>query len=284
MEPFPSLVVSFLNRKGGVGKTSSVHNIGGLFARDGARTLLVDADPQFSLTQGLLGTRPALSLLKEQTVTALFDESCDPDPQRIIRPTAFERLHLAPGSALLNRYNLPDPHLQNQALQSALALFVNEVRDRYDIILIDCPPNLNMSSWCALLSSDACVIPTQPEDYGAQGLIHVVQMIEQATSGPNPRLKLMGYLLTMVRPRLGIHIAYRDQLKAQYGRAVFETEVPDLTHFKEAITAQMPISHYKPKSKATVIIRAVAAEMISRAGAIRFPVENITGGERRVVA
>ncbi|QJX01338.1 ParA family protein [Frigoriglobus tundricola] len=284
MELVVPLVVSFLNRKGGVGKTSSVHNIGGLFARDGRRVLLIDMDPQFSLTQGLLGARPALSLPKEHTVTALFNDACDPDPDRIIRTTAFERLHLAPGSATLNSYNLPDPQLQSSSLQSALTLFVNEVRDRYDIILIDCPPNLNMSSWCALLSSDACVVPTQPEDYGAQGLIHVAQMIEQAAAGPNPRLQLMGYLLTMVRPRLGIHIAYRDQLKLQYGSAVFAAEVPDLTHFKEAITVQMPISHYKPKSKATLAIRAVAEEMMARARGEQFPVENVGVDERRIVA
>jgi chromosome partitioning protein len=282
MEHFDPLTLCFLNRKGGVGKTSTCHHLGGVFAQAGKRVLLIDMDPQFSLTQGLLGAKPALSLTKGQTVAALFDDACDPSPEAIIRETPFERLHLAPCSSALNRHDLPEPQ-QHHDLQSALALFVNEVRTAYDMILIDCPPHLNLCSWAALLAADAAVVPLQPEDYGSQGIIHVKQMIDMATAGPNPRLQLMGYLLTMVRPRLGIHEAYAQQLRAQYGAAVFTASVPDLTAYKEAITVQQPIAHYKPKSKATAAMRAVAEEIIERANAACFPVENAIQ-ERRVGA
>lgn len=281
MERFPPTVVCFLNRKGGVGKTSTVHHLGGVFAQAGRRVLVVDMDPQFSLTQGLLGAKAALSLPAANTVAALFDDSLDPDPDSIIRPTAFEGLDLAPCGTSLNGYNLPDPHL-NLSLQGALALFVAEVRDRYDIVLIDCPPNLNLCSWAALLAADAAVVPLQPEDYGSQGIIHVRQFVALAAQRANPRLRLLGYLLTMVRLRLGIHVAYRQQLQAQYGDAVFAADVPDLTHFKEAITVQTPVSYYKPKSKAADAIRAVADEIVGRVVAGRFPVENAPVAEGSV--
>ena len=282
MEPHLPIVVCFLNRKGGVGKTSTVHHLAGVYATAGRSVLLLDMDPQFSLTQGLLGAKAALSLDRGQTLTALFDDAYDPDPAAIIRPTPFERIHLAPGSTTLNKYNLPEPQEQH-ALQSALALFIGEERDQYDVILIDCPPNLNLCSYSALIASDFAVIPLQPEDYGSQGIIYVRQMLDQVAAGPNPRLRLMGYLLTMVRPRLGIHNAYRDQLIAQYGPDVFTAEIPDLTHFKEAISAQKPISYYKPKSKATTAIRAVADEIDARAAG-SFPLEIAPVEYRRIGA
>lgn len=281
MEPFAAFTACFLNRKGGVGKTSTTHHLGGTFAAAGKQTLLIDMDSQFSLTQGLLGAKTALSLPPADTVTALFDDAHDPDPERLIRPTQFERLSIVPSGTSLNRFNLPEPQTYRD-LQNALALFVAEVRHRFDVILIDCPPTLNLSSWAALLASDFVVVPLQPEDYGSQGIIHVKQMIDQATNSANPRLRLLGYLLTMVRPRLGIHLAYRQQLEAQYGRQVFAADVPDLTHFKEAITVQTPIAQYKPKSPAAKAVRALADEIVARANAARFPRE--IEAERRIGA
>ena len=108
----------------------------------------------------------------------------------------------------------------------ALRDFLAEVRDRYDLVLIDCPPNLHLSSWAALVASDALIVPLQPEDYGAQGIADVQESVDRVVAGPNPELKLLGYLITMSNPRLSVHKVYEQLLRAHYGAAVFATTIP----------------------------------------------------------
>lgn len=267
MPDWPTITVAFLNRKGGVGKTSTCHHLGGVYAEQGRKVLLVDADPQASLTQGLLGAKTALSLPPERTIASLFHEHREPDPGDFIHPTRFPNLYLAAASTALNQFNLPGPENYPQQ-NGALALFLAAAARAFDVILIDCPPNLNLCSWTALLAVRGVVIPVVPEDYGAQGIIHVNELITRAR-GTNPRLKLLGYLLTMVNPRLAIHRAYRETLATEYAEAVFRTHVPLLTAYKEAIAMQTPVTLYKPTSPAADAIRMVAEELESRAAMAR---------------
>ena len=158
--------VAFLNQKGGVGKTSTVHHLGGTLARRGLRVLAVDADPQASLTQGLLGPEVAEDLDPRETIAAIFDDSvCRPGP----RPGASDRLRepVAPGR-LRGR----------PALQSARPLGLRACsssrsatpwprpRDGFDVVLIDCPPHIQLWAWSALVAADGVVVPLQAEDYG----------------------------------------------------------------------------------------------------------------------
>ena len=264
-EPHAPLVVAMLNRKGGVGKSSCCFNIGGSFARAGKRVLLVDMDPQASLTQGLFGPQATEAADPRDTVVALFDDRCDPDPAKIIRPTAFERLFIASGSNDLERHNVPEPEAAGE-YQRALRTFLREVKFAYDVILIDCPPNLHLCSWNALLAADWVTIPLQAEDYGAQGITRVQRAIDAALAKYNPTLRLLGYLVSMFQKRLGIHAAYDRQLRQLYGSDVFTQFVPSAKDFKEAIAARKPLAAYKPRSTAAAAIDAVAAEMVARAG------------------
>lgn len=260
-------VVTFLNRKGGVGKTSTCHHIGGVLAKAGNRVLLLDMDPQVSLTQGLLGARTALSLVREETLACLFDDHLNPDPVRIIRPTAFAGLFIAPGSTALNRYDHPEPTAPGATggqLAFALREFVDEVRGQYDAILIDCRPTLNLLSFSTLLAADGIVVPLTPEDYGSMGIPHVLQLVRRAQEKYNQNLRLYGYLLTMTRKRLGIHATYTRQLRTHYATDLFTATIPDLKDYKEAITLQQPISFYKPRTPACAAAEAVAVELIRR--------------------
>src|SRR3954447_23642963 len=135
------VTASFLNRKGGVGKTSSVFHLSGSFARSGKRVLVCDLDPQSSLTQGFFGPRFVEELPKSSTIAALFDDRYDPDPEDLILKTAYENVSIAPASNDLNDHNTPRPDESGEH-QSALRDFLSEVKDRFDVILIDCPPNL----------------------------------------------------------------------------------------------------------------------------------------------
>jgi chromosome partitioning protein len=256
-------VVAFLNRKGGVGKTSSCFHLSGAMAQAGRRVLLVDMDPQASLTQGIFGPEVTEGLAKSQTVAGLFDDSCDPDPGRLVRPTGFANIAIVPGSNDLDDYNTPHPQDAGE-LQLALRSFLKEVRGDYDVVLVDCPPNLHLCSWSALLAVSGLVVPLQPEDYGSQGIVHVQKAIDLALAKQNPRLRLLGYLITMNQKRLGVHVAYEQQLRALYADAVFANTIPNIKDFKEAIAVRKPIGLYKPRSAAAKAIQAVAQELSER--------------------
>ena len=260
------LTISVLNKKGGVGKTSTCHHVAGSFAKRRQRVLLIDNDPQASLTQGLCGSQAAASLPAARTLAALYDDSLFADPATLIQPTAFDRIFLVPGSDHVTRFNLPDPH-QSGTLQVALRDFVRDVGQDFDVILIDCPPNLQLCSWAALVASDFVLVPLQAEDYGAQGITSVQRAVGSVQQGPNANLRLLGYLITMFNKRLSIHIAYEDMLRRMYQDAVFTTNVPLSTHYKEAIVKRAPIGYYKPRAEAAKVMDRLAGEMLRRASA-----------------
>ena len=260
------LIIAMLNRKGGCGKTSTCHHLAGAFARSGRRVLLVDMDPQASLTQGLFGPQVTEGLDPRQTVAGLFDDNFDPDPADLIRPTSFDGIALVAGSNNLDDFNLPRPQ-ETGAVQLALRQFLRETAGEYDVALIDCPPNLSLCSWSALLAANNVVVPVQAEDYGAQGIVYIQRAFDAALAYHNPRLRLAGYLVTMFNKTLGIHTAYNHQLRTLYGDQVFEATVPLAKDFKEAVAARQPVSFYKPRSAASKAIKAVADELIDRAAA-----------------
>ncbi len=260
----PPLTVAMLNRKGGVGKSSCCQHLAGSFARSGKRVLLVDMDPQASLTQGFFGPQITESLPPQETVVALFDDTQDPDPAKLVRLTPFDRIAIVPGSNDLDAFNVPDPQSTGE-LQRALRSFLREAAGEFDVVLIDCPPNLHLCSWNALLAANWVVVPLQAEDFGAQGITHVQRAIDAALAKYNPALRLMGYLVTMFQKRLGIHAAYDHQLRQLYGEDVFTETVPNAKDFKEAVAGRMPLANYKPRCAASKSMDAVAAEMIERA-------------------
>ena len=110
-----------------------------------------------------------------------------------------------PGSRTASDSNLPRLHELDWPTQVALREFLGQVKDRYDMVLIDCPPNLHLCSWAALVASDAIVVPLQPEDFGAQGIADVRESVERVQAGPNPGLRLAGYLITMITVRRAVH-------------------------------------------------------------------------------
>jgi chromosome partitioning protein len=258
------LTIAMLNRKGGCGKTSTCHHLAGAFARDGRRVLLVDMDPQASLTQGLFGPQFTEGLDPAETVAGLFDDRLDPDPDDLIRPTAFDGIAIVAGANALDEHNIPRPQEAGE-VQLALRQFLRESRDRYDVALIDCPPNLSLCSWSALLAADSVVVPVQAEDYGAQGIVYIQRAFDAALAYHNPQLRLAGYLVTMFNKTLGIHSAYDHQLRTLYGGQVFEATVPLAKDFKEAVAARQPVAYYKPRSAAAKAVKAVADELVARA-------------------
>ncbi|MGE3820594.1 MAG: ParA family protein [Isosphaeraceae bacterium] len=256
-------VVTFLNQKGGVGKTSSVHHLGGTFAKAGRRILLVDADPQSSLTQGLLGPEALDALDPSETIAAVLAGD-DPFLDQVVRDSGAEGLDLLPGSPAANDSNVPRPWEQPLEVQMRLRATLSELASRYDLVLVDCPPTLSGCSWAALLAADGLVVPLQAEDYGAQGVRAIQDWLHAVRSGPNPTLRLLGYLITMFNPRLAIHKAYDNRLRSAYGNEVFATAVPYAADFKESIAARQTIARYKPRGASAKVLQALATELVQR--------------------
>jgi chromosome partitioning protein len=255
----PAVSIVLLNQKGGVGKTSTCHHLAGTLAKDGRKVLLIDNDPQASLTQGLFGPQVTRDLEPGATVAAVYADCAI--PERIIHRTEVRGVDLIPGSRYAMKYNNAEPWTADRDLQVGLRDAVEAVRDRYDFVLIDCPPNLHLCSWAALVASDYIIVPLQPEDYGAQGIIDVRESIDLVTELANPGLRLMGYLITMYNGRKSIHKMYEETLKEQYGDAVFETRIPHAAEFPEAIAYRKPVAQYKPRGAAAKAIQSLANEI-----------------------
>src|SRR4051812_26943801 len=251
-----------LNQKGGVAKTSTCHHLSGTLAQMGLRVLLLDNDPQSSLTQGLWGPSKALSLDPAETIAAVY--AGEAFPARVVQPSGLPGVDLIPGSVHSTRHNVPVPHEADWEAQTCLRSFLEDIRDRYDLVLIDNPPNLHLCSWASLVASDHLIVPLQPEDYGAQGIAEVNDSAARVVAGPNPGLGLLGYLITMVAPRRSVHQVYEERLRAAYGADVFAARVPEAADFVEAVARRLPIAQHKPRSAAAKAVRAVADELLAR--------------------
>jgi len=255
--------ITALNQKGGVGKTSTCHHLAGALASMGKRVLLVDNDPQSSLSQGFWGPVAARDLDPAETIAALY-RGDRPFPEQVIRPTGIEGIDVLPGSRVATDFNVPRPFEAPEDVQHCIREFLAEVAGSYDLAFIDCPPNLHLCSWAALVASDHLIVPLQPEDYGAQGIIDVQDSVAMVQAGPNPDLTLLGYLMTMHSPRRTIHQLYDERLRALHGGDVFKATVPEAAVFVEAIARRLPIQQYKPKGEPAKAIRTLAAELLER--------------------
>lgn len=277
--PSSMQTITLLNRKGGVGKTSSVYHLGGTLAQGGRRVLVVDADPQANLTAGLLGADVARELPARATIAALFDPEADPFPEDVIRATAVPRLSILAGSAHLDTHNRPDPH-EPGPHHGALRDFLAEVGGEYDLTLIDCPPTIYRASWSALAASQFVVVPVQAEDFGSQGIVSILGALDAVRSIDNPGLFLLGFLLTMFNKSLGVHAAYEEGLRRHYGDLVFHGNMPLSKDYKEAVAARKPIAVYKPRSAAAKATQALAEEILERVA--RANAEHKNENDRRV--
>ena len=256
--------ISFLNRKGGVGKTSTCYHLAGALRRRGFNVLLVDLDPQASLTQGILGPDQTHSLDLQSTVAGLYQDPEAWTADIIIR-TGLPGLDLVAGSTRLEKHNTSEPINDPYWKQRSIELFLGTVQG-YDLALIDCPPNLLACAWMALLASTHVLVPVMPEDYGAQGIALVDRFVDLARTVANPNLIHLGYLLNRFGRTKSIHKYYQQRLDATYPGQVWDAYVPDAVAYVEAISAGKPVEYYAPRSAAAVSARLVAAELVQRTG------------------
>lgn len=261
-----------INQKGGVGKSSSCFHLAGASASFGHRTLVIDVDPQGSISQGFFGSVAVEGFDARETVAATFDESWGfHDLTSIIHKTQFPLIDVCPANQLLARFNTPSPESTGLS-QYTLREFIDS-QTNYDVVLIDCPPNLYRCTWSALVAADWVIIPVTPEDFGTQGLRAVHQAVENARV-LNPELRRLGHLVTRSDGRLLVHKAYEKRLRKAYGPLVLESLLPELSAFKLAVANRMPVEFHDANSRAADLTRKLCREILDRT--------NVETGNRRV--
>jgi chromosome partitioning protein len=223
--------------------------------------LLVDADPQGSLSQGFFGSSLVEALEPQETLAAIFREDFFFDSQSLPLHSPIENIAVIRANQHLAAFNRPSPE-NGGMLQFALSGLLDELTG-FDIVLIDCPPNLYQCSWNAMLAAHGIVIPVPPEDFGTQGLRVVHQAIENAQM-LNPELELWGHLVTRYSRRLVVHETYHQKLRKLYGESVLITVIPEASAFKVSLACRKPVSHFSPRSEAAKLTAQLADEILSK--------------------
>jgi chromosome partitioning protein len=249
-------VTACTNQKGGVGKTTTVINLAAYLALSGTRTLVIDLDPQGNATSGLGVDRRSIE-------RSAYDALVDRAPiGELVVGTAVERLDLVPSTPALSgaEVELVDVPARERRLAASLA----DLDDRYDRVLIDCPPSLGLLTVNALTAADGVLIPIQTEYYALEGLSQLVNTIRRVREGLNPRLELDGVLLTMYDARTRLSAQVADEVRRHMNGTVYRTVVPRSVRLSEAPSHGLPIALYDPASRGATAYRELAGEVAAR--------------------
>ena len=251
----PARVIAMCNQKGGVGKTTSSINIGGALSQYGRRVLIVDFDPQGAATVGLGINANAV----EDTVyTALFNPRMD--VHSVIHHTDFENLDIMPANIDLSAAEVQ--LVTEVGREQVLAGVLRQVKDEYDVIIIDCQPSLGLLTVNALTAADGVIIPVAAEFFALRGVALLMQSIEKVQSRINPSLEVYGVLVTMYTRTLHCEEVLQRIYEAFQGK-VFLSVISRSIKLPDSTVAAAPITIYAPSHKTAKEYREVARELIA---------------------
>jgi chromosome partitioning protein len=248
-------IVAVANQKGGVGKTTTSVNLAASLALSGSRVLLVDLDPQGNATMGCGVDKKRLDL----SVYDWLVHDAELDALRLPCPAGFE---LVPSNIDLTAAEVELQRLEHREQRLKLAL--QQTLGRYDYVLIDCPPSLNMLTLNALVASESVLIPMQCEYYALEGLTALLDTIDGVRRHANPGLEIEGILRTMYDPRSSLTRDVSRQLLKFFGDKVFRTVIPRNVRLAEAPSHGLPVVLYDRQSRGAVAYMALAGELKRR--------------------
>ncbi len=257
-------VISLVNQKGGVGKTTTSINLAAALGKEGKKTLLIDLDPQRNATTGLGYSNGDY----DHDIYEVMTGKCF--IKDAIVKTKFKNLSILPST--INLAGVDVEFVKNMLddkefkQNDQLKLAVSQIKDRYDYIIIDCQPALGIATMNALVASDSVIIPVQCEFFALEGITQLLNSIIMVQSSMNPKLRIEGVLLTMLDGRTNIGLEVIEEVRKYFKDKVFNTLIPRLVRLVEAPSHGMPINEYDPTSRATEAYQNLAKEVISRNG------------------
>jgi chromosome partitioning protein len=257
-------IISLVNQKGGVGKTTTSINLAAALGKEGKKTLLIDLDPQGNASIGIGYNNGDF----KHDIYDLITGVCT--TKDAIIKTKFKNLSIIPSSLNLAGIDVEfvKKMLENQEFRQneQLKMSLTEIQDKYDYIIIDCQPSLGLSTMNALVASDSVIIPVQCEFFALEGISQLLNTIIMVQSNMNPNLRIEGVLLTMLDGRTNIGLEVIEEVRKYFKNKVFNTIIPRLVRLVEAPSHGKPISDYDPTSRATLAYQNLAKEVISRNG------------------
>jgi len=251
-------VIAVANQKGGVGKTTTAVNVAACSAAVGKRVLLFDLDPQANATSGL-------GLEKTEGGSAYRPLMGEGPLMEKIQATAYERLEMIPSEVDLCGADIELARSENHLQRVAMALQPVLDAQRYDLVVVDCPPSLGILTLNAFAAADGLLVPLQCEYYALEGISMINRILGQLReNGVNPRLALTGVVMTMFDGRTKLAQQVVSEVREHFGDLVFETMIPRTTKLAEAPSFGKPIMYYDAYNPARAAYELVAQELLKR--------------------
>lgn len=257
-------VISLVNQKGGVGKTTSSINLAAALGQLGKKTLLIDMDPQSNATTGVGLNSSDFEYDIYEAITGLCKV------EKAIHKTKFKNLSVIPSTLNLAGIDVEfvkkmiadNTFQRNNQLKDVL----EPIKEKYDYIIIDCQPSLGLCTMNALVASDSVIIPVQCEFYALEGITQLLNSIIMVQNSMNPELRIEGVLLTMLDGRTNIGLEVIEEIRKYFKDKVFNTIIPRLVRLVEAPSHGKPINEYDPESRGAEAYHNLAREVIERDG------------------
>ncbi|MBQ6714555.1 MAG: ParA family protein [Clostridia bacterium] len=249
-------IISVVNQKGGVGKTTTAVNLAAGVGMAGKKVLIVDADPQGNTTSGYgVSKKDNTSTSYELLVGKTRVESA-------IITTEFKNVDIVPASMDLAAAEID--LIETEHRESQLKIALSPVREKYDYIFIDCPPSLGLITINALVASDTVLVPIQCEYFALEGLSQLMASIRQVKRLYNSTLEIEGIVLTMYDGRLNLTQQVVGEIKKYFATKLYKTAIPRAVRLSEAPSYGMPIQYYDKRSKGSVAYNDLAKEFIKK--------------------
>jgi chromosome partitioning protein len=251
-------IIGIVNQKGGVGKTTTAINLSACLAIEGLNILLADCDPQANATSGV-------GFQRDDNRYSIYDVLMgDATAEQSILPTEIEHLWLLPGSKNLTGANIELAGAADRTLRLRAAL--DTVKDRFDLVILDCPPALDLLTLNVLSAAESLIVPMQAEYFALEGISELVSTLERVRAAYNPDLTIEGVLLTMYDDRTNLSQQVTDTLREYFRERLFQTVIPRNIRLAEAPSHGKPVALYDPRSKGTEAYFELTGEFLARIG------------------